>query len=84
MGLSLRHAVLSAIAGAFGNPFTALKPQRGVARTDKFRRHKPGRLSWLYRSKYLPHQSTRECARRRRQIAAGILTESNGLVRSAV
>lgn len=27
------------------------------------------------------HQGERECARRRRQIAAGSLTESNGLVR---
>jgi hypothetical protein len=27
------------------------------------------------------HQGERECARRRRQIAAGILTEANGLVR---
>ncbi len=33
------------------------------------------------RSKYLPHQSDRETARRRRQIAAGQLREQNGLVR---
>lgn len=28
-----------------------------------------------------PHQGAQECARRRRQIAKGQLTESNGLVR---
>ena len=38
-----------------------------------------GLTSRMSRSRYLPHQGVRECARRRRQMDSGMLRAANGV-----
>lgn len=41
------------------------------------------RSRWRDRGRQYPANGVRECARRRRQIGQGIITEANGLIRRA-
>lgn len=50
----------------------------GVHRTASWKRRKPSRMGWGTVTYFKPN-GERECARRRRQIAAGILRRENGL-----
>jgi hypothetical protein len=77
-----RNLLGAAVAAALGMgmPLIGLAPQPGQRRTDRFRRHKPSRTSWRSGwSARVPGGGEQECARRRRQISAGILQRANGL-----
>lgn len=85
-GFKLARMMFAAIAAAMQLPSRG-EQQLALGQIGPYISRGKGRGSPSRRygnppGKYWPHQGERETARRRRQIEAGILTASNGLVGS--